>query len=117
MWDQSYDTNQMGASPTPTQQPNYLMPSQKQQMQQYANSLMSNQGGVPAKTWGSGLAEMGKAAMGGYLDARANPQRQSVFSGMFGNTPQQSTTGDPMQLASANGGPPSSIFSGLFGGN
>ena len=121
MWPESNDVNQAGAaapSPTPTQQQNYLTPLQKTQMSQYANSLMTNQGGAPANTWGSGLANMGKAAIGGYLQgqvASQNPHGPSILAGMFGG--QQPQSSDPTQLSSANGGPPSSILSGLFGGS
>ena len=72
---------------------------------------MTNSGGTPSNSWGAGLANMAKAGIGGYLQGQVDqqtPHGQSILSGMFG--------GQPTQLASANGGPANSIFSGLFGG-
>jgi hypothetical protein len=119
MWPESNDVNQAGVAPSPTlaQQPsNYLTPQQRNQMSQYANFLMINSGGTPSNSWGAGLANMAKAGIGGYLQGQVDqqtPHGPSILSGMFGTQPQSE---NPTQLASANGGQPNSIFSGLFGG-
>lgn len=104
--DPNTEINQMGnppPSPTPIRSGNMLTPMQQMQQMQYANSLMSGQGGPPANSIGGGLGEMARSLLGGYMMNQASP--------MGGGT------NAPMQLPSANGGSsPSSIFSGMFPG-
>lgn len=81
--------------------PNYLTPQQQQQMQTYANqlyanSLISNQGQPKTTNAATGMSQMGRALIGGLM---SNPTLKGLFGG-------SSSPGQPMQLTSANGGPP-----------
>jgi hypothetical protein len=104
MWDQSNDINQAGSVDTPQQSGNYLSPQQRYMMGQYANSLMAPQ---QSRGIGSGLANMGKSFIGGYLENQAYPHPSS----------QSNPRSSQMQLNSAGGSPIQSLFSGLFGGS
>ena len=118
----SSDTNTVGTNTAvnpDTVQGNVLTPQQKQQMAMYANQLMSPSSGPPANSWGSGLAEMARSAMGGYMQNKANPNSAAPFPGLSSLIGAGTgSAGAPMQLPSANGGSdpsPLGIFSGLFG--